>query len=150
MYYFRNCIQGLLSDRIVLLTTHATKYYPMADRIVQLGEGGVILTQGSYETFKTTLPLNVSLEDDTSPKDRVDRRELWGDNEEFVEGVNLEKEEEERKSGTVSLKFYVEYLLHGASPFIALLVPVLYISGAGWYLALSIGVWGGPVSEGGG
>jgi hypothetical protein len=102
----------------------------MADRIVQLGEGGVIAFQGNFETLKNTLPLDGSVVDDTSPKDGK-QRDVWADNKESVEGVNLEQEEEDRKSGTVSLKVYLKYLLHGASPFIVLLVPMFYFSGAG-------------------
>jgi hypothetical protein len=41
-------------------------------------------------------------------------------------------EEEDRKSGIVSPKVYLKHLLHGASPFVIPLVPVLFFSGAGW------------------
>ena len=128
----RKCIQGLLSDRIVLLTTHATKYYSVADRIVLL-EGGTIATQGNLETLKTTLPLTESVHDEPGIKDNemVGNVELWGDTGKSIEGVNLEEEEEERKRGIVPLKVYLEYFLYGASPFILLLVPVVYFSGGG-------------------
>jgi hypothetical protein len=102
----------------------------MADRIVQLGEGGVIAFQGNFETFKTTLPLGESVADEASLKNG-NQQEVWADNKKSVEGVNLEQEEEERRRGTVSLKVYLRYLLHGASPLIVLLVPVLYFSGVG-------------------
>ncbi|CAB4039916.1 multidrug resistance-associated 4-like, partial [Paramuricea clavata] len=35
---FRNCIRGLLSSKIVLLTTHDTRYYQEADHIIHLAE----------------------------------------------------------------------------------------------------------------
>ena len=102
----------------------------MADRIVQLGEGGVIAFQGNFETFKTSLSLDESVEDDANLKNGK-QREVWADNKESVEGVNLQNEEETRERGTVSWKVYLKYLLHGASPFLLLLVPVLLFSGAG-------------------
>jgi ABC-type multidrug transport system ATPase subunit len=122
----------LLSDRIVLLTTHATKYYADAAHIVQL-EGGTIVAQGSFEALKTTLPLKGSILDESCARGSkiVGQREVWSHDGKDVEGVNLQEEEEDRKSGSVSLKLYLEYLLHGASPFILVLVPVLYFSGAG-------------------
>jgi type V secretory pathway adhesin AidA len=66
------------------LTTHATKYHPTADRIVQLGEGGVIVFQGNFETFKTTLPLDESVFDASVKDDN--QREIWADNGESDRG----------------------------------------------------------------
>ncbi len=121
-----------MSDRIVLLTTHATKYYAEADHIVQL-QGGTIVAQGSFEALKTTLPVKGSSLDESCAKDsKIDgQSEVWVHDGKDEQGVNLQEEEEDRKSGSVSLKLYLEYLLHGASPLILLVVPVLYFSGAG-------------------
>ncbi len=96
-------------------------------------EGGTIVAQGSFEALKTTLPLKGSSFDEPSAKDNkiVGQREVWGHDGKFVEGVNLQEEEEDRKSGRISLKVYLEYLLHGASGFILFVVPMLYFSGAG-------------------
>ncbi len=96
-------------------------------------EGGTIVAQGSFEALKTTLPLESSSLDEPCAKDNkiVGQREVWGHDGKNEQGVNLEEEQEDRKSGSVSLKLYLEYLLHGASPFILLVVPVLYFSGAG-------------------
>ena len=125
----------MLSDRIVLLTTHAANYYSKADRIVQL-EGGSILAQGNFESLKTTLPLTRPDEDAPGINDdrkAVDHDEIWGGTGtgKPVKSVDLEEDEEDRERGSVSFKVYLQYLLYGASPCILLAVPALYFSGAG-------------------
>ena len=101
----------------------------MVDRIVQLKEGR-ILAQGNFETLKTALSLIESVQGIEDGK-IVDHSEVWGDTGKFLEGVNLGKEEEDRKRGMVSLKVYLSYLLYGASPFVVLAVLVMYFTGAG-------------------
>ena len=128
----RNCIRGLLSDRIVLLTTQATKYYSLADRIVQL-DRGTIAVQGDFETLKTKLPLTEPAPVELGVKDReiVDHDEVWSRTEKTMKCANMKEEEEDRKRGLVSLKVYLKYLLHGASPLILVFFLVVYFSGAG-------------------
>ena len=131
-FLHRKCIQGLLSDRMVFLTTHSTKYYSTADRIIQL-EAGSILAQGNLETLKNTLAFEEFVHEEPGKQDMkiVDDGEVWGCSGKFVECANLEKEEEDQKRGSVSLKVYLKYLLYGASPCILFAVPILYFSGAG-------------------
>ena len=101
----------------------------MADRIVQL-EGGKIVAQGDFESLKATLSLMKTVLDEPGIKN-VNHGEVQGDTDKFVNGVNLEKQEEDKKRGIVPLKVYLEYLRYGASLFVLLAVPMLYFSGGG-------------------
>jgi hypothetical protein len=94
---------------------------------------GTIAVQGDFETLKTKLPLTEPAPVELGVKDReiVDHDEVWGRTEKTMKCANMKEEEEDRKRGLVSLKVYLKYLLHGASPLILVFFLVVYFSGAG-------------------
>ena len=83
----------------------------MADRIVQL-EGARILDQGNFKTLETTLPSGELVHNEPSIQDikKGNDGEIWKDAKEIGESANLEKEDEDRRRGSVSLKVYLKTL----------------------------------------
>ena len=128
--HYRCCIRGLLSDRIVLMTSHMNQYFPDADHLVHVEEGRIV-NQGDFEAMKPTLQMMMSNLDQRSTKESKNEHAVWSAIGESSGGVNLEEERENRQSGRVSLKLWFEYFHHGASLFFLILIPVLYFSGAG-------------------
>ena len=123
----RQCIQGLLSDRIVLLTTHATKYCAVASHIVHL-DGGRIVNQGTFEAVKSSLPIDESNEKTSKSESQ---RNVWSDAGELMRGVSLKEEKEDRNFGSVSWKLCLDYFRNGASCLFLIIVPIIYFSGQG-------------------
>jgi ABC-type multidrug transport system fused ATPase/permease subunit len=53
-HIFRHCIRGLLSGKTIIMTTHATQYLPLADKVVLL-DGCSIAGAGTYEELRTQM-----------------------------------------------------------------------------------------------
>ena len=133
---FKNCLRGLLADRIVLLTTRTTRYLKEADYIVKL-KGGVIVAQGNFNEIKEEFSEIECGADKPSVSSAeghlgIDQKNAC---EEMVQsekmGEILREAKEDREIGSVSRHVYWEYFVNGASPLILLLVASVYLVGQG-------------------
>jgi hypothetical protein len=121
------------------LTTHDTRYYHEADHIVHL-KGGKI------EELKAELTLaEPELDQQNATPDGGDH-DVWGDPSGPGEAETLNLEEEERETGRVALKVYMEYFLYGASAIVWFIIALLFFSGQGKEILIQLNlVYGQPV-----
>ncbi|XP_028391901.1 multidrug resistance-associated protein 4-like [Dendronephthya gigantea] len=122
---FRHCIRGLLANRIVLLTTHDTKYYHQADRIVYIRNGKVEeLTPQTYAPSPDSKMKKLNEEHDEKTVTLRGSGEHGG-------AQTLQPEEEERETGRVAFNVYKEYSLFGASASVLVVIALVFFSGQG-------------------
>ena len=131
---FKNCLRGLLADRIVLLTTRTTRYLKEADYIVKL-KGGVIVAQGNFNEIKeefSEIECGPGKPSVSSAEGHTDQKNAC---EEMVQsekmGEILREAKEYREIESVSNHDYWEFFVNGASPIILLLVALVYLVGQG-------------------
>ena len=132
---FTHCLRGLLVDRIVLLSTHTTRFRKEADYIVKL-KRGVVVSQGTFESMKDKLIgmgseedyHSLTFEEENSEMDESLRREIK-ENEPTDALFCLAKED--RETGNVSFKVYLKYFTYGASIAVLLFVALVLWSGQG-------------------
>ena len=124
-HIFENCICGMLSGRLRILTTHQLQYLKRADHVVVLNRGEVS-QQGPYAQIQKvdiiggeTNRTDVSSESPPPPGDS-------GPCDEFSK--DLEGEEEERLTGSVSWRVYWTYLRAGSPAFLIVGVVLLLFS----------------------
>ena len=131
---FKNCLRGLLADRIVLLTTRTTRYLKEADYIVKL-KGGVIVAQGNFNEIKEEFSEIECRPDKPSVSSAEGHTDQKNACEEMVQsekmGETLREAKEDREIGSVSHHIYWEFFVNGASPLILLLVALVYLVGQG-------------------
>lgn len=134
---FEHCLKNLLSDRIVVLTTHADRFIKEADKILKLA-GGQIVAQGTFD--------DVIGELSDSNHERDETARLLGDDEDDVCSTNGDDEmtlseirnvahsrevKEDHLTGSISWNIYTRYFLHGAPAWILLLIALVFYSGQG-------------------
>ena len=124
-HIFENCICGMLSGRLRILTTHQLQYLKRADHVVVLHRGEVS-QQGPYAQIQKvdiiggeTNRTDVSSESPPPPGDSEPCDEFSKD---------LEGEEEERLTGSVSWRVYWTYLRAGSPAFLIVGVVLLLFS----------------------
>ena len=125
-HIFQNCFSGILANRLRILVTHQVQYLETADHILVL-DNGAIISEGTYsqlsknDTFFSKLITDARQSDKQSsfPSASSDNRntELFYRTDD--EGV--ERAEEDKVKGAVSLDVYWQYLKEGAK-LVALLV----------------------------
>ena len=125
-HIFQNCFSGILANRLRILVTHQVQYLETADHILVL-DNGAIISEGTYsqlsknDTFFSKLITDARQSDEQSsfPSASSDNRntELFYRTDD--EGV--ERAEEDKVKGAVSLDVYWQYLKEGAK-LVALLV----------------------------
>ena len=125
-HIFQNCFSGILANRLRILVTHQVQYLETADHILVL-DNGAIISEGTYsqlsknDTFFSKLIIDARQSDEQSsfPSASSDNRntELFYRTDD--EGV--ERAEEDKVKGAVSLDVYWQYLKEGAK-LVALLV----------------------------
>ena len=122
IFCFRNCIKGLLAGKIVLLSTHNSRYFKEADQIVHL-RGGKI------KEFKADSSDLMLLEKSTTQDKTLDNkyREYNKENDKNT----TVQEDEERGFGRVAMKVYKEYLLYGTWPSVTFIVVLMFFTGQG-------------------
>ena len=125
-HIFQNCFSGILANRLRILVTHQVQYLETADHILVLDDGAII-SEGTYsqlgknDNFFSKLITDARQSDEQSsfPSASSDNRntELFYRTDD--EGV--ERAEEDKVKGAVSLDVYWQYLKEGAK-LVALLV----------------------------
>ena len=124
---YRYCIRGLLAKKIVLLTTHNSRYFHEADEIIYL-RGGKIEELKIDVLQSEMLLLESASHDENMSEDSDD--ECYEDNEEDNKRT-INQDEEERGIGRVAFKVYKEYLTYGAWAIVCIIVALVYCSGQG-------------------
>ena len=138
---FKYCLRSLLADRIVLLTTTTSSYLKEADYIVKL-KNGVIVAKGNFDSVKHAFT-DIEFGDDQRNVTSADSHleSFHGNPAEEVEqsermSESYKEAEEDRETGNVSFKVYVDYFLNGAPGFVLFLVAFVFFSGQGKLVAM--------------
>ena len=124
---YRYCIKGLLSGKIVLLTTHNTRYFQEADQIVYLREG-------KHEELKFDAPQREMLVKESVEHDKEmseDNKDECHEDNERNDKKSINQDVEERGIGRVTFKVYKEYFAYGAYAIVCFIVALVYFSGQG-------------------
>ena len=108
-HLLEECICGMLYSRLRILTTHQVQYLSVADHVVILRDGEII-QQGKYAEITVDELLTAIDGKSVSPeKTHVEGRRV-----DFDEELrDLEEEEEDKMTGSVSLRLYWAYLRAG-------------------------------------
>ena len=120
---YRHCIQELLANKIILLTTHDTKYYHEADHIVHLRDGKIEV----LETYTTFSDSNLGKGSEKNKK----KIEALGDSGERERAQTLKPQEEGHEIGRVAFNVYKEYFLFGGSALVLIVIALVFFSGQG-------------------
>ena len=129
---FRHCFRGLLSDKIILLTTSNTRYYQEADRIIHLKDGKIRELKAGVQLAELCGPEN----DTTTEEKKSADDEMPYDPDNLDIGVPLKQEREKREVGRVAFKVYKEYFSYGASAIVWFFLVLVLFSGQGKKMAL--------------
>ena len=124
---YRHCIRGFLANKIVLLTTHNSRYFHEADEIIYLRGGKMEEPKVDALQSEMLLPKSAS-HDENMSEDSDD--ECYQDNEENNNEA-IKQDDEERGTGRVPFKVYKEYFTYGAWSIVCFVVTFVYFSGQG-------------------
>ena len=123
----RHCIRGLLAKKIVLLTTHNSRYFHEADEIIYL-RGGKMEELKVDALQSEMLLLESARYDENMSEDSDD--ECYQDNEDNDKRT-INEDDEERGIGRVAFKVYKDYFSYGARPVVSFIVALVFFSGQG-------------------
>ena len=107
-HLLEECICGMLSSRLRILTTHQVQYLSVADHVVILRDGE-IAQQGKYAEIKDEALTSIQSYSRASD-DHVEGGRGGSSDKAFQD---LEEEEEDKMTGSVSWRFYWAYLRAG-------------------------------------
>ena len=124
---YRYCIKGLLSDKIVLLTTHNTRYFQEADQIVYLKEGKH--EESKFDAPQGEMLLKESIEHEEEMSE--DNKDECHEDNKRNDKKSINQDVEERGIGRVTFKVYREYFAYGAYTIVCFIVALVYFSGQG-------------------
>ena len=135
---FERCIQTLLMDKLRLLVTHQLQFLSGADYIIVMNQGK-ISDEGTYMNLTESNALK-GIEETSfstpesagkkSNKTRLPSLTTTSDTEDVKE---LMEEEEDRSTGSVTLKLYWRYLRAGLPTALLILLGILLLVGQGNY-----------------
>ncbi|XP_056644078.1 ATP-binding cassette sub-family C member 4-like [Diorhabda sublineata] len=115
---YNKCLKEYLKNKCVILITHQLQYLRNADCIYVL-EDGKVKASGTYNTLKNsdsafTKLLESSKEDEKKENpSRLSRADSVESEGEIAESEIIEQKREERASGTVSKRVYLNYFKAG-------------------------------------
>ena len=116
-----------MANKIVLLTTHNSRYFHEADEIIYLSGGKI--EELKVDVLKSEmLPLESARHDEKISEDSDD--EGYQDTEENNKRA-INQDDEERGIGRVAFKVYKEYFTYGAWAIVCFIVALVYCSGQG-------------------
>ena len=111
-----------MANKIVLLTSHDTRYYREADRIIHLKDGKIEDEHSLVER---------ELEEKSATRETKTAKDVWCDPGKHEKATSLKQEEEDREHGRVAFKVYKEYFLYGASAIVLFIISIVFLSGQG-------------------
>ncbi|XP_056648204.1 ATP-binding cassette sub-family C member 4-like [Diorhabda sublineata] len=125
---FKNCIQGLLKNKCVLLVTHNPKHIKQADKLIVLKDGEIDFAGSRYENSEQIIEKieQVQLELRKVDETEVEISETTKLLDDKFEIRRKQVYHEEKKSGTVDFKLYRQYVKFGGY-FLGAIILVTFI-----------------------
>jgi len=119
-HIFKDCVLGLLSNKVRLMVSHQESHMKLADQVIVLHNGsiidkGTLMDLNEREALKEIPePQNsVAQETNLSHEQMPSTKVHWSDNKSIK---SMEIANEDRKIGAVSCKLYWDYLSAGVHP----------------------------------